>query len=189
MTANAGDHWTTTAPPEADTTPAPEHVSSTVPADFRTINGWGVDLDLKNRPMFPKELPSTVTHVRGEVKHWQVPHDRVHISPEHPNLTPVFGTSAPPHGLSGMLRDYAYNFGEAANRHWLTLMLADRIDVAEHLIGDLLRGRPDNYIKEKGWTAKLKYDPGRNRRIFTLGAIALGAVAVGVAVYKFRDDD
>jgi hypothetical protein len=113
----------------------------------------------------------------------------VHVSIEQPDLTPVFGASVPPHGLSGMLRDYAYQFGEASNRHWMTLILADRIDVAEHLIGDVFRGEGDNYIAERAWTTYLKYNPGRTKRWVTLGAIALGAIAIGVAVSKSRDRD
>ncbi|MDQ3281654.1 MAG: hypothetical protein M3Q69_09600 [Acidobacteriota bacterium] len=181
--------WTTEAPPWQPSTLAPEHVSETVPTDFRTINGWGADLDPANRPAVPHELPSNVQDVRGEVRYWQVPQDHVNVSIEHPNITPVFGNAVPPHGLSGALRRYAFNYGEATNRHWLTLMLADRIDVVENLVGDALRGRPDNYVREKGWSAKLKYDPGRNRRLLTLGAVALGAVAVGVILTRNRNDD
>ena len=170
-----------------DPVPSTGHSKTHVPADYKSIPGWGVDLE--NRPMFPRELKSNVTTVRCAVGARQTPHTKVHVSIEQPDLTPVFGASVPPHGLSGMLRDYAYQFSEAANRHWMTLILADRVDMMEHLVGDALRGRPDNYIKEKGWSAKLKYDPGRNRRLFTLGAIALGAVAVGIAVNKWREED
>jgi hypothetical protein len=181
--------WTTEAPPSRETTLAPEHITETVPEDFRSINGWGADLDPADRPAVPHELPSDVHSLRGDVRYWQIPHDHVNVSIEHPNRTPVFGNAAPPHGLSGALRNYAFNFGEAANRHWLTLMLADRVDVVEHLVGDLFRGRPDNYVKEKGWSAKLKYDPGRDRRLLTLGALALGAVAVGVILTRRRGED
>src|SRR5207253_7460861 len=86
------------------------------------------------RPMFPRELPSTVETVRGDVKDWQKPKVKVHMSNEHPNLTPVFGTACPPKGLSGLLRDYAYQYGEATNRHWMTLLLADRVDMVETMI-------------------------------------------------------
>src|SRR3954468_17267519 len=52
-----------------DPAPAPSHTRSHVPANYRDVNGWGVDLN--NRPMFPRELPSDVTTVRGEVRDWQ----------------------------------------------------------------------------------------------------------------------
>ncbi|HEX8617117.1 MAG TPA: hypothetical protein VF911_06000 [Thermoanaerobaculia bacterium] len=187
--------WTTSDPGVKralgdDPVPSSGHSTEHAPADFRTVNGWGADLDHANRPMFPMELPSTVMNVRGDVGVRQVPDSKVHVSVEHPDLTPVFGNSCPPHGLSGMLRDYAYQFGEASNRHWMTLILADRVDIFEHLIGDALRGRPDNYIAEKGWTAHLKYNPGRTRSWLTLGAIAVGAFALGVvAVNKMNERD
>ena len=111
---------------------------------------WGADLD-PAIALRIEELPSTVRTARGEVRDWQKPHTKVHVSNEHPNLTPVFGASVPSRGLSGWLRDYAYEYGEATNRHWMTLILADRVDIDEHLATDLLAGRPDNYVREKGW--------------------------------------
>lgn len=172
-----------------DAVPAKGHSRQYVPDDYKTINGWGVDLDPANRPSYPKEYPSTVMNVRGEVGERQTPDRKVHQSLEQPDLTPVFGASVPPHGLSGLLRDYAYQFSENANRHWMTLILADRVDMIEHLIGDVFRGKPDNFIREKGWSAFVKYDdPRRRQRLLTLGALALGAVAVGLAVSKLRED-
>ncbi len=47
-------------------------------------------------------------------------------------VTPVFGTGAPPRGLSGMIRHWAYRIPEHKARHVMALMLADRIDVLEH---------------------------------------------------------
>jgi hypothetical protein len=179
--------WTRTAPPMRDTSLAPEHVTETVPRDYRQVDGWGVDLEYHAN--YPRELPSDVKTARGDVEYWQVPQDRVFLSTEHPNLTPVFGISSAPGGLSGLLRDYAYKYSEATNRHWMTLIAADRIDILENLIGDIFRGRPDNWVKEKGWTAKLKYDPGRNKRRAIVGAVALGAIAAGIAMYVLNDED
>ncbi|MEA2491795.1 MAG: hypothetical protein QOH21_3587 [Acidobacteriota bacterium] len=175
-----------------DPVPAPSHSSRNVPSDFRQVNGWGADLDPANRPSYPKELPSDVMTVRGDVRAWQVPQDRVHLSNEHPNLTPVFGESVPPHGLSGLLRDYAFQFGEATNRHWMTLLLADRVDVFESLIGGLATGRPDRYIKEKGWGAKLKYADTntlhRKKYVLVAGAV-LGAIALGLVLNRAMAED
>jgi len=173
-----------------DAVPAKGHSTQYLPQDYRTVPGWGVDLDPKDRPSYPKEYPSDVMNVRGNVGARQTPDSKVHQSIEQPDLTPVFGASVPPHGLSGLLRDYAYQFSENSNRHWMTLILADRVDMFEHLIGDAFRGKPDNIIKEKGWTAFVKYpDPRRKQRLLTLGALALGAVAVGMAISKLREDD
>jgi hypothetical protein len=169
-----------------DVVPAPGHVRTDGPADFRSINGWGADLDPANRPSYPKELPSTVHSARGEVRNWQKPHTKVHVSNEHPNLTPVFGASVPTRGLSGMLRDYAYEYGEATNRHWMTLILADRVDIVERMVTDLFAGRPDNYIREKGWPAYLKHNPKRARTLLTAGAVAVGAIALGTMLMRKR---
>ncbi len=41
---------------------------------------------------------------------------------------PVFGTDAPPHGLSGALRRLGYAYPDHLTRHWMILLLADRVD-------------------------------------------------------------
>jgi hypothetical protein len=47
----------------------------------------------------------------------------------------VYGTAQPPRGISGALRDFAYQSPPHKARHWLVLMLADRVDVLEHTVG------------------------------------------------------
>src|SRR4051794_13436517 len=92
----------------------------------RTIPGWGADLDPANRPAVPKEqfdLSKTGAH-------WDFPERQVEPiprerSPEHAFLTPVFGTSCPPRGLSGIVRRFAYRYSEARLTHWTLLVLAD----------------------------------------------------------------
>jgi hypothetical protein len=169
-----------------DAAPAPGHSRAHVPADFRTINGWGSDLDPANRPAVPRELPSEVKTVRGDVKHRQQPRSKIYKSNEHPDLTPVFGETVPPRGLSALLRDYAFNYGEATNRHWMMLLFADRIDVYESAITDLLTGR---YVKEKGWTTPhLAEMDAKTKKtyLFVAGAV-LGLVALGVMYGRSRD--
>ena len=188
----AHDHeegrWTSTAPPMRDTDLDPHHVTETVPGDYRQVKGWGVDLH--ERPMFPMELPSDVSTARGEVRHWQVPQQKIHNSIEHPNLTPVFGTSCPPKGLSGRIRDYAYQYSEGTNRHWMTLVFADRVDVVESLIGGLLRGKPDNIPAEKAWGTRLReVDPARRVRFIAAGAAVVGVVALGVWLMNAREEE
>jgi hypothetical protein len=173
-----------------DPVPAPSHSAKHVPGNYHDVPGWGADLDHANRPMFPMELPSTVMTARGDVQDWQEPKVKVHMSNEHPNLTPVFGTACPPKGLSGLLRDYAYQYGEATNRHWMTLILADRVDMVERLFGDAVRGHPDNYVKEKAWSALYKYADTRTRRKYlALGALALGAAALALAARNTLHED
>src|SRR5215203_2598708 len=116
------------------------------------IPGWGADLDPADRPSHPKlqYAPDSTG------AHWDFPERQPEKWPrersiEHAFLTPVFGTSCPPKGLSGVIRKYAYRrYSEARAAHWLLLIAADRVDVAESRITGLLRGRPDNIIAETG---------------------------------------
>lgn len=175
------DRWTTKAPPMRDTALDPHHITGPIPADFRRVKGWGVDLI--NRPMYPMKLPSDVMTARGEVQAWQVPHEKIHNSIEHPNITPVFGTSCPPAGLSGKMRDYAYRYSEGTNRHWMTLIFADRLNMLESLVTGILTGKPDNWPAEKAWGTRLRaVDPARRVRFMAVGAAVVGAVALGVVL-------
>jgi hypothetical protein len=167
-----------------DPYPNPSHRRNAVPENYREIEGWGLDLDPANRPMFPKELPSTVTTVRGDVQYWQEPHQRIHISNEMPNLTPVFGTSCPPKLLSGRIRDLAFQYSEGTATHWMTLMFADRVDQIESFFTAIAAGKPDNIIAEKGWIARLSGgNPQRRRKVMVMGAAAL---MMGYRLYGLR---
>jgi len=123
-----------------------------------TIPGWGVDLDFKDRPVVPKE--SFRRDLTGA--HWHMPEQQPQRWPrekstEHARLTPVFGTSCPPKGLSGVLRKFAYTLSEGRVSHWLLLMAADRVDVVESRVTGLLSGRPDNLIGETGIMAEFTH--------------------------------
>src|SRR5689334_16453333 len=102
------------------------------------IPGWGVDLDPANRPAVPKEhfvYPNNAAH--WEFPERQQPKWPRERSTEHKFLTPVFGTSCPPTGLSGVIRRIAYRrYSEGRAAHWLLLMLADRINVIEGFVGE-----------------------------------------------------
>lgn len=115
------------------------------------IPGWGVDADPASRPAVPEELP--VGPAPGV--HWDVPEDQPHRearerSNEHAFLTPVFGTSTPPSGLSGVIRRSAYRFSEGRAAHWLILIGADRVGAVEARLRSVAAGRPDNPITETG---------------------------------------
>ncbi len=56
---------------------------------------------------------------------------------ERPNITAVFGTSAPPSGLSGAIRRKAFEKDEGSYGRWLPLILADRIGAYKGIIDDL----------------------------------------------------
>ena len=164
-----------------DAVPARGHSAVNVPDDFRSINGWGADLDPANRPAVPREWPSDVMTLRGDVKHWQEPRFKIHISNEQPNLTPVFGESCPPRGLNAKVRDWAYEYGEGRNRHWMLLLLADRMDNIGSLLGGVLRLRPDNIPAEKAWGTLWHYSSPDRRREIALG-VTTGLLAAACVV-------
>ena len=130
----------------------------------RRIPNWGVDLDPKDRPGIPRErLAPEATGA-----HWDFPERQPERWPrersnEHKFLTPVFGTSTPPRGLSGVVRRYAYTYSEGRSAHWLLLLFADRVNVMEARVEALLRGRPDNPITETGILSELGTNPIRAR--------------------------
>ena len=116
------------------------------------IPGWGADLDPKDRPSVPKLLyrPES-TGARWDFPERQPetwPHER---SIEHEFLTPVFGTSCPPKGLSGLMRRAAYaRYSEARAAHWLLLLAADRVDAWESHLRSFGTLRPDNPVTQTG---------------------------------------
>lgn len=108
--------------------------------DRSQIPGWGADLDRKNRPAEPMER----TPPRLEGVHWDEPerqpqHIEVLHSIERPDVTPVFGATVPPSGVSGMLRRRAFTYSENDLRHWMTLLMADRVNVVEGVLDDMRR--------------------------------------------------
>jgi hypothetical protein len=142
------------------------------------INGWGADLDPANRPGVPMER----TPLFGTGAHWtepdqQVSSVKVFKSIERPDMTAVFGTTCPPKGLSGKVRDVAYSLGEDRISRWLYLLIADRIDVLEGIGQDLARGYVPNIFAEMGWKAEWKY----NRKAFVKRMAVTGAVACAAA--------
>ena len=145
--------------------------------DTSTIQGWGADLDRKNRPAVPMERMPARVHGHGELA--QQPRNmEVFVSPERPGLTPLFGTSAPPSGLSGAIRRLAYKLTENDIRHWLLLLVADRVNVVEGIGDDLAAGRVPNVFAEMGIKAEWQHNKtGLVRKVAVAGAVA------GIAYY------
>lgn len=111
---------------------------------------------------------------------------KVHKSTEHATMTPVFGTTCPPRGLSGMLRDYAYSKGEGRLSHWFLLMLADRINVMEGLASDVARGHVPNFFKERGWRSEFTHVGKKRlaRNLAIAGGIVGGVAALAALLTK-----
>ncbi|MGX5358410.1 hypothetical protein [Kocuria sp. KH4] len=127
-------------------------------AELRSrIPGWGADLDPADRPSVPK-----LRYDPGASgAHWEFPERQEERWPrersiEHAELPPVFGTSCPPKGLSGVLRRHAYRrYSEARAAHWLILLAADRIDAWESHLVSFASLRPDNPVTETGVRSEL----------------------------------
>ncbi len=106
---------------------------------------WGTDLVRERRPGIPKEK-NNENGSSGRRAHWVEPPPqfarvKINKTVERPHITPVFGTTCPPRWVSGMIRDYAYGFSEDKIRHWMLLLLADRIEMLEVFIADLFNGK------------------------------------------------
>jgi len=128
------------------------------------IPGWGADLDPADRPSYPAERfdPGlTGVHEPPEQQPERWPRER---SIEHERLTPVFGTSAPPKGLSGAIRRYSYaRYSEARAAHWLLLIAADRVDTLESTLRSFATLRPDNPLTQTGVLSELRNHPVGSR--------------------------
>lgn len=152
--------------------------------DFSHIQGWGADLDHSNRPAYPKER----TPPRLEKVHWDQPEQqktrmKIYHSTERPGITPVFGTSVPPSGISGKIRDYAYTFSENDIRHWMLLLFADRINVLEGIGQDIRSGHIPNLFAEMGMKAEIRHNPmGMAQKAL----IASAAVGLGYFLMRRR---
>ncbi|WPP51167.1 hypothetical protein [Catalinimonas niigatensis] len=142
--------------------------------NYSHIKGWGVDADPKNDPTYPMKQR---TDEEQKGYSWERPPQQpinieVLHSNERPNVSAVFGTSAPPSGLSGMIRRFAFRYGEGSYGHWLPLILADRVNVVEGILSDFSHGRIPNFFEERGMKAQWKYD----RKSF-VQKVAVGVVA------------
>lgn len=142
------------------------------------IPGWGMDADPENDPTYPIKHWNGADYER--IDYEKAPQQPVDIevlhSNERPGITRVFGTSTPPRGLSGSIRRYAFKFSEGQPAHWMTLILADRINVVEGLMDDLVHGHIPNIFKEMGWHGDWKY----NRKGFCRKVIIGASIAAGI---------
>jgi hypothetical protein len=158
------------------------------PEAYKHIPGWGIDADPKNNPTYPMKDYNGADHLRLMYKHPKSQPQNMEIlkSIERPELSSVFGTATPPRGLSGMLRRYAFTKSEGQASHWMTLILADRVDAVEGIVEDLGHGIIPNIPAEKGWPAKWEHDrEGALRQIGTALAIT-SAIAAFFLVRRSR---
>jgi len=128
--------------------------------NYKSIPGWGMDADPENEPTYPMKNYTGDDHNRINYERSEQQPQTVEIlmSNERPAITRVFGTTVPPSGLSGMIRRYAFQHSEDRYRHWIPLILADRINIVEGLIEDIKGGQLPNIIKERGLAMEWKYN-------------------------------
>jgi hypothetical protein len=145
--------------------------------DYSHIPGWGVDADPTNEPTHPMKHYTGEDHdrVNWERPPQQLASVEILKSNERPTLSATFGNTTPPSGLSGSLRRYAFQFSENQFRHWLPLLLADRINMVEGIVDDIQGGHFPNIFKEMGLGAQWKYN--RKNFVTVVGAGALAAAA------------
>lgn len=149
--------------------------------NYKGIKGWGVDIDPANYPNYPIKDYNGDDHQRLNWERPPLQPVTVEIlkSVEHPRLPAVFGTTIPPSGLSGVIRRYAFRYNESEYGHWLNLLLADRINVAEGIADDLKHFRIPNIFAEKGMKADWKY----NRKEVVTKVIALAAITTAIFLF------
>ena len=126
------------------------------------INGWGMDSNPKDNPAYPMRHDIPADHINKGLA-WirptkQKTDQEILHSNERPSLSAVFSDTEPPKGLSGVLRRGSFKYSESDLRHWMGLMLADRIDMIESVFEDLFHGKFPNLYKEMGWKMEMKYN-------------------------------
>ena len=142
--------------------------------DYKSIPGWGMDADPENEPTYPMKNYTGDDHNRINYERAVQQPISVEIlqSNERPSPSVVFGTSVPPKGLSGKIRRYAFQHSEDRYRHWIPLILADRVNMVEGVIDDLKEGYVPNIFAERGWNAEWKHNPaGLAVKVLTMAAV------------------
>lgn len=153
--------------------------------DTATVTGWGVDADPQNDPTYSIRDQSAD---QGLTRDWdrpaiQRPDVEIFQSIEHIRQPAVVGVSTPPRGVSGAIRRAAFRYSESHWFHWLMLMGADRIDVVEGVVDDLVHGHVPNVPGEMGIRAELKHNKaGFAKKLAVVGGLS----AVGIALLARR---
>lgn len=151
--------------------------------DSEKDESWGIDANPKDNPAYPMREDTPEDHFKKGLA-WTRPtlqkaDVEVLHSNERPNLSAVFGSTIPPKYLSGMIRRVGFKYSESDLRHWMLLMLADRINMIEGVFEDLFSGKVPNIFVELGGKSEWKY----NKAGFikkTIGVVAVAAILIAV---------
>lgn len=130
-------------------------------SNYSHIKGWGIDADPENEPTYPMKKYTGDDHQRLNYERPQLQPVTVEVlqSNERTNLPAVFGTPLPPSGLSGVIRRFAFKYSEGNWAHWLSLVLADRVNAMEGIVDDMKHGKVPNVFSERGFKAMWKHNP------------------------------
>ena len=153
------------------------------------IKGWGADRNPLDRPAYPMWSKPE----EGTGAHWINPEKQevkftVLKSIERPAMTSAFGTSAPPSGLSGVIRKRAFKYSESSFGHWIPLLIADRVDMIEGLLDDLRHGHIPNVFKEMGLRSEFKYNRKSAIKKTVVGVLILGAVPLLYSYFSRKNE-
>jgi ferritin-like metal-binding protein YciE len=140
----------------------------------QSSRGQGVDQPRETRPGVPMETQPANERSRTQPRIVQQEERKTHLRRKDlDGLTPVFGTGpGPGYSLSGVMRRLAYRLPEYQARRWMLLLAADRVDVVEHRLPELMTGR--------SWDAL-----GRQVRANPVGMLGL-AFGVGFMLQRTR---
>jgi len=153
--------------------------------DYKSIPGWGMDIDQENEPTYPMKNYTGDDHKRSNYERSVQQPVNIELlkSNERPTYSVVFGETLPPKGLSGIIRRYAFKHSEDRYRHWIPLILADRVNAWEGIIEDLGKGIVPNILAERGIKSELKYNA---KALATKVIITAASIIVLRALLKKR---
>jgi hypothetical protein len=151
--------------------------------DYKNIPGWGMDIDPDNEPTYPIKNYTGDDHNRSNYEKAEQQPITIELlkSNERPQPSVVFGTSVPPSGISGAIRRYAFKHSEDRYRHWIPLILADRINAWEGIIDDFKKGTIPNIVKERGWKSEFRHNP-----LQMIGRAAISLAIGGLVIQYLR---
>lgn len=148
------------------------------------IPGWGSDIDRGKRPAFAMAMEPADHEGHGHDHAAPAQQRRdieVLVSNERPQITPLFGTGPQPTGISGAIRRFAFRYTENDIRHFMLLLLADRINAAEGIGADFSKGHVPNVLAEMGIKAEWQHNrAGLVRKVAVAGAVT------GIAWYLMQ---
>jgi len=155
--------------------------------EHKDIHGWGADLSPKDRPGIPREAnqQNVLSAEWAEIPK-QKRMVKVYKTLERSEITPVFGSTCPPSGLSGKMRDAAFLYSEDKIRHWMLLLFADRVNMVEGWFDDIAKGKMPMILPRMEFRtldhARRAINQGPKGRDDYVALATVGVLAAGLGV-------